>query len=328
MSFSLTDATLLARAEEIKRRGEDAVAARYVMPDAAKVPVETALALGLPLLVTGEPGTGKSTLAYALATQLGTKLFRFQTQSVSSAGDLRYHFDEVRRFREAWEGARPKVDTPAAPKADYSHTAGLPESVAARFRDHPRFRYVEARPLWQAIAHGEATGRPAVLLIDEVDKAPKDFPNDLLQDLDQLRFHVSELGVDVFGAPATAPILIITSNEDRELPGPFLRRCVWLRLKWEDDHLRKVVDAALPALGDPSAAFVEMVIKQFLQVRNRAIRKKPTTGELLVWFRALHHLGFRDPEGFPEQIAALPALEVLLKHKDDLGDIRGKGAAG
>jgi len=180
-------------------------ARHYVPGQTLETAINTAIAVGEPLLITGEPGTGKTQAAYYTAFKLGVgPLCHFQVKSDTVARDLLYHFDNVRYFHDAQFAKDSKFQ-----KADY----------------------VEKRPLWTAF---EST-LPQVLLIDEIDKAPRDFPNDLLHELDQMEFRVPETGQIIKASPETRPIVFITSNSERRLPEPFLRRCVYHHVKFDEE---------------------------------------------------------------------------------------------
>lgn len=256
--------------------------------------MRAALSLGEPLLLTGEPGTGKTALAYWLARQLGTGILHFQVQSTSQARDVRYRYDELRRFREAWRArsGAPGDPIPAEDPMDY----------------------LEPGPLWRAITDARATGRPQVLLLDEIDKAPRDFPNDLLHDLDQVRFAVPELGPEAEIAldPKTEadlrPVVIVTSNLERELPGPFLRRCCYCQLRFTPELVLAALQARREELGQPSDAFLELAVQRFMDVRRAVRRKPPATSEAIMWVRALCRFGVREAD------LARTDLEVRFRH--------------
>lgn len=188
-------------------------AARFVPGEQLETAINTAIAVGEPLLITGEPGTGKTQAAYYVAYKLGLEpVLHFQVKSDGNAQDLLYHFDTVRYFHDA------HFSKSAAPlnKADY----------------------VEPRALWQAMA----SPHPRVLLIDEIDKAPRDFPNDLLHELDQMEFTVAETGKTIRAPRTQRPIVVITSNSERRLPEPFLRRCVYHHIRFDDNLVAKAVE--------------------------------------------------------------------------------------
>ncbi len=290
------------RGREARSASRDLVkgAPCYELPEHARVVVDAALALGEPLLVTGEPGTGKTQLAYYLAWALGQgEPLHFQVQSDSAARDLRYRFDDVAYFHAA------------------SH----------REREPSKKDFVQPEVLWQALDLARRKGAPQVLLIDEIDKAGRDFPNDLLRDLDQYRWQVPELGTTVGLEPDEAdlrPVVVVTSNLERELPGPFLRRCLFLHLPFD----REVIDRALAArsaeLGEPGQGFLELAVTQFMRVRDLATRKKPSTSEAIVWLRALR-LGGIDQRQLQGQLKDTPYLELLVKSLDDLERVRRSG---
>ncbi len=273
--------------------------------------INTAIAVGEPLLITGEPGTGKTQAAYYAAYKLGLEpVIHFQVKSDSSARDLLYHFDTVRYFHDA-------------------HLVTEKGKDAAKILG--KADYVERRALWEAFQSAEERREPRVLLIDEIDKAPRDFPNDLLHELDQKMFTVIETGKEVsVTKPQLAPIVFITSNSERRLPEPFLRRCVYHHIRFDDTIVQRAV-AARKEQGqfDPLAdTFIEMALQRFLALRERGLRKKPATGELLVWLRVLALAVGTYPEKLDQKdLSRLPYLGALLKDHQDLEEV-GAGGKG
>jgi MoxR-like ATPase len=288
-----------ARREALARRRLPATlsdhrqAAQHYRPDAALVDaVNVALAVGAPLLLTGEPGTGKTQVAHYLAWyfDLEDSFFPLYVRSTTTAEDLIYRFDAVA----------------------YLHAANDP----AR-RDAPvsRGEFIQKGPLWKAYE----TGGPAVVLIDEIDKAPRDFPNDLLNILDQHTFYVSEMETTVSRGAAPIPIVVITSNSERRLPEPFLRRCIFHHIELTEDLVRRAVEARSQDFPDLPAAVREAAIQRFLEIRGREIRKRPATAELLVWLTVLAARGDVTAADLTERrLSELPAVTALIKDRDDL----------
>ncbi len=187
-------------------RSFEADARRFVPGEQLETASNMAIAVGEPLLITGEPGTGKTQAAYYAAYKLNTEpVIHFQVKSDSTAHNLLYHFDTVRYF----------------------HDANLQNLEGQKHTPLNKRDYVEPRALWYAFTRSKEKGVPQVILIDEIDKAPRDFPNDLLHELDKMEFVVNETQ-EVISAPRNLrPIVFITSNSERRLPEPFLRRCVY-----------------------------------------------------------------------------------------------------
>jgi MoxR-like ATPase len=295
-------------------------AAQYQADDALRHAVDVAVYLGMPLLLTGEPGTGKTQLAWRIAAEFGLgEPLVFETKSSSVAQDLLYSFDAVRRFS----------------LAQMSKAEGDGDGAAGQALD-PR-RFVRFQALGQAIllANDAATAaawlppgatlpaarRRSVVLIDEIDKAPRDFPNDLLNEIDRRRFRVAEIGDDYLAAPDDkAPIVLITSNSEKQLPDAFLRRCVFHHIEPPDaERLAQIAAARLPAYkGRP--VLLNDAIAFFQSVRDDALglTKKPSTAELLNWLDVM--LGAQADRDRPlaaQRQLARECLGALCKTDDD-----------
>ena len=268
--------------------------ARFFVPGEDLVEaVNIALAVEAPLLLTGEPGTGKTQVAFYLARYFGIEkqLFSLYVRSNSRAEDLLYRFDDVAYFHAAQDRNRQSEDL-----------------------DKKDFR--RKGPLWKAYE----TEGPAIVLIDEIDKAPRDFPNDLLNVLDQHRFEVPPTGEEV-EAGGPVPLVVITSNSERRLPEPFLRRVIFHNIRFDEKLLRKAVEARAGRLG-LSEEVVEAAIVRFQELRGRNLRKKPATAELLVWLAVLSGRGDVEAERLRScPPSELPALAALVKDRDDLDEL-------
>ncbi len=312
----LDDSSLLAQRPFARvDRSFEADARRFVPGEQLETSINTAIAVGEPLLITGEPGTGKTQAAYYIAYKLGIEpVIHFQVKSDSTARDLLYHFDTVRYFHDA-------------------HLVSLGTSGSASALN--KQDYVEKRALWQAFEQAQQHGLPRVLLIDEIDKAPRDFPNDLLHELDKMQFTIAETGETIpdpdetsennLALRALRPIVFITSNSERRLPEPFLRRCVYHHIRFDDDLLKQAVASRRDLLfQNLSDAFIKMAVQRFLALRDRSLRKRPATGEFLVWLEVLALAVGTTPEQIlDEDLSKLPYLGVLLKDHQDIEDLRG-----
>ncbi len=279
---------------------------QFVPGDRLANAINTAICVGEPLLITGEPGTGKTQTAYYAAWKLNLgDVLHFQVKSDSTAKDLLYHFDMVRYYQDAHLGK-----LPVAAMDDPSQAALLVKR-----------NYREKRALWQAFEDAEKDGKPRVLLIDEIDKAPRDFPNDLLHELDQMEFRVLETGEHVQVNPNLRPIVFITSNSERRLPEPFLRRCVYHHIQFDTKLLKRILGTRRDEFGTLSDGFLELAVERFLSLRERGLQKVPSTGELLVWLRVLAAVADIDESQLRNaDLTKLPYLGVLLKNRQDLLD--------
>jgi MoxR-like ATPase len=263
-------------------RGSD----RYVAADDLRLAVNAALSLKRPLLVKGEPGTGKTLLAEEVAQALHMPLFAWHIKSTTKAQQGLYEYDAVSRLRDSQLGD-PRV-------ADIGH-------------------YIVQGVLWQAFT----SPVPSVLLIDEIDKADIEFPNDLLRELDRMEFTVYETRQTI--RAVHRPLVVITSNNEKDLPDAFLRRCFFHYIRFPDhDTLTRIVDVHFP---DLSRDLLAHALDTFTQIRNLpGLKKKPSTSELLDW---IHLLMAQQvlPDGLTlaRQGHDLPPLSgALLKNEQDL----------
>ncbi len=253
---------------------------RYLTHESLEAAVNSALALERPLLVKGEPGTGKTLLAEAIAEALGLPLIHWPVKSTTRAQDGLYIYDTVQRLYDARFGDGDVKDIR---------------------------RYIKLGPLGRAFAGSERV----VLLIDEVDKADIEFPNDLLHELDRMRFTVSETGDEVVASER--PVVVITSNNEKEVPDAFLRRCVFHFIDFPDQELMKrIVRVHHPKLDQ---AIIDQAVVAFYELREvPRLRKRPSTSELVDWIAVLTRAGV-GKERFARE---LPFAGVLLKKEQDI----------
>ncbi len=259
--------------------------ADYVATEDLRVAVNAAIRLERPLLVKGEPGTGKTELARQVAGALGLRLIEWHVKSTTRAHQGLYEYDAVSRLRDSQLGDE---------------------------RVHEIRNYIKPGKLWEAFAADEKV----VLLIDEIDKADIEFPNDLLQELDRMEFHVYETGETI--RARHRPIVIITSNNEKELPDAFLRRCFFHFIAFPDtETMLKIVDVHFPGI---KKKLVREALTRFYDIRDTpGLKKKPSTSEVLDWLKLL----VADDVG-PETLradprSAIPPLHgALLKNEQDV----------
>ncbi len=262
----------------------------YLTNEALEAAVNCAVVLERPLLVRGEPGTGKTLLAEAVSEALGMKLLRWHVKSTTRAQDGLYVYDTVQRLYDSRFGDGDVRDIR---------------------------QYIKLGPLGEAMAAGERV----VLLIDEIDKADIEFPNDLLNELDRMRFQIAELNEEVVAKQR--PVVIITSNAEKELPDAFLRRCVFHFIDFPDPELMKrIVDVHHPSIDE---RLVEQAIETFYEIRNmKRLRKRPSTSELVDWIAVLKAAGVASVR----LDQSLPFLGTLLKKEQDIVALADQLAGG
>jgi MoxR-like ATPase len=259
----------------------------YVLSQALRDNVNVSIALGRPLIVKGEPGTGKTLLAHSIAKGLGKKLIVWNIKSTTKARDGLYVYDTVQRLNDARFG-----------EGDVSDIK----------------QYIKLGKLGESFKSEEQV----VLLIDEIDKAELEFPNDLLNELDEMSFYIPETGETI--KAKNRPIVIITSNSEKELPDPFLRRCVFHYIEFPDTSLmEQIIKVHYP---DIEKNLLRESLKRFYWIREfDMLRKKPSTSELIDWIQALI-VGGISPKSIEQE---LPFLGTLLKKKEDVDLVEKSG---
>jgi MoxR-like ATPase len=274
--------------------------------------VNIALLLEQPLLVTGEPGTGKTQLAYSVASDLNLgDVLRFDTKSNSTYRDLFYQFDSLRSFRDAQNQIKDRTSL------DYIGYNALGKAILNANAEDAVGKYI------RGFAHS-GVPRRSLVLIDEVDKAPRDFPNDILREIEQMYFDVPELEIQFSAEAAFRPVVIITSNSERLLPSAFLRRCIYYHIPFpEQERLKDIVSERLGQHFPRNGRLLDQAITLFYEIRgdNLNLRKRPSTAELLGWVVTLQNR-FKTPDSSlaSDPSFVLNSLSCVIKDSQDMRD--------
>lgn len=294
---------------------------KYIASPAQQYALEAALDMNQPLLITGEPGTGKTEMADWALDYLNQKtgnaywpeVLRFNTKTVSKAADLFYTYDALSHFQAAnMRGEQ------AVPVEQFITLNAFGKAVAysnpARVEFAEKFRLVlPPKPM------------NAVVLIDEVDKAPRDFTNDLLDEILNYRFAIREMpGFEAQKAPDSKIVIILTSNSEKNLPDAFLRRCAFFHIEFPTGQLlRDIVELHLGQITPETRAGYERLLAFFERAREKSVRKAPATAELVAWLRILGLKGYLTNSNTDERRRLLEQnLMFLVKTKDDLDAIK------
>lgn len=296
---------------------------QYIIHEALKNAVEVAIALEQPLLLTGEPGTGKTKLAQRVSLDLSEmegsdfadKPLIFNTKTTSSARDLFYTYDALSHFQAA------NIKQQGA--AEINNTAG----------------FIELQALGKAIAFTNKKGavdgtkfstplpekpQSSVVLVDEIDKAPRDFTNDILDEIENYRFRMKEQdNYLIENDPDRKIVVIMTSNSEKNLPDAFLRRCVFYHIPFpSDDLLKEIVKTQMGSSTQFTEKALDELIGKFNEVRKKAVRKPPATAELIAWLRVLEMQRFMEVKEAQQKQQLLDNLSLLVKTREDLEAVK------
>ena len=281
--------------------------ANYVAEKGLRDAVNVSLTLGQPLLVTGEPGTGKTQLAASIAYELELPApLVFHTKTTSTAKDLFYRYDALAHFHDAqFRKEEPDIENYISYEA--LGLAILLSMDAAVANPHLPEPLRDKGPI------------RSVVLIDEIDKAPRDLPNDVLNEIENMSFNVRETGQSFSADQSYRPILVLTSNSEKNLPDAFLRRCVFYHISFPDrERLKEIVQGRLKMSPDFTPQMLENAIRHFEEIRDLALKKKPATAEFLAWVRILEKMRIDVNNLKTGETEALAfTYSILAKSKED-----------
>lgn len=281
--------------------------AGYLADEGLRDAVNVALMLGQPLLVTGEPGTGKTQLAASIAFELNLPApLIFHTKTTSTARDLFYRYDALGHFHDAqFRKDESRVE-------DYIHYEAL--GLAILLSMNPQ----EANPYLPEQLRDAGPVR-SVVLIDEVDKAPRDLPNDVLNEIDNMSFNVKETGRTFSADQSYRPVVVLTSNSEKNLPDAFLRRCVFYHISFPArERLKEIVQRRLRLDSNFTPQMLDHALQHFEKIRDLTLKKRPATAELLAWLRILdkRHIDVSNLQRGEAEALAF-TYSILSKSKED-----------
>ena len=301
--------------------------ARYLADPGLADAVEVAITLQQPLLLTGEPGTGKTQLAYSLAWELGlVEPLKFETRSSSIARDLFYIYDAIGRFQAGQAEGATSVDA-----RNYLYFGALGRAILRAGEDPDGWNLLqedlersrESKERIEALTSD--LPQRSVVLVDEIDKAPRDFPNDILNELEHTYFRVPELANRLYEAsPERRPLIVITSNSEKDLPDAFLRRCVFYNVPFPErkhsERMREIVEMRLGEYAGGSSEFLDDALDLFYTLRDErhGFLRRPATAELLGWLLFLRSQGGNHEHPLRRQPElAVRTASCLIKHAND-----------